>query len=62
MSGGALRLNRKDSMQDWMESRGFTPLYFFVAITEILFVAIIEKIVSMKLRPVFDWGKRQIFR
>ena len=42
MSGGALRLNRKDSMQDWMESRGFTPLYFFVAITEILFVAITE--------------------
>ena len=54
MSRGALRFNRKDSMQDWMESKGFTPLYFFVAIT--------EKIVSMNLRPVSDWMKRQIFR
>ena len=28
-------------MQDWMESKGFTPLYFFVAMP-ILFVAITE--------------------
>ena len=41
-------------MQDWMESKGFTPLYFFVAIP--------EKIIPMNLRPVFDWMKRQIFR
>ena len=47
-------------MQDWMESKGFTPLYFFVA--RYFFVAITEKIVLMKLRPVFDWMKRQTFR
>ena len=28
-------------MQDWMESKGFTPLYFFVA--RYFFVAITEK-------------------
>ena len=29
--------------------------------TVILFVAITKKIVSMNLRPVSDWMKRQIF-
>ena len=41
-------------MQDLMESKGFTPFFLQVAIT--------EKIVSMNLRPVSDWMKRQIFR
>ena len=47
---------------------GYTIILFvaipilFVAITEYFFVAITEKIVSMNLRPVSDWMKRQIFR
>ena len=36
--------------------------YFLSQSPKYYFVAIPEKIVSMNLRPVADWMKRQIFR